>query len=96
MISKKDFCLSVLGDYCRDNNKEIEDLGSGDILESSNVAVAMEYLGMIETQDMKSYAGSRNGLCAKYLNVKEKYFAQLTMREAIDLLPEKADYYESW
>jgi hypothetical protein len=95
MISKKDFCLSILGDYCRENNKKFEELNDGDVFMSSSVAVAMEHLDMIKSKDIKEYARSRGGTYATYLNEKERYYAQLSVREMIGLLPEKVDY-EIW
>lgn len=62
------------------------------ILRSSCLAVAMEYLGLLESEEMKQYAASRGGMVFHYYtceeNPKRVIQATLTFRELLDLLPE--------
>jgi len=86
MITKKQFCEMKIKHYLRRNNiKEISDLL---VAQSSTIAICMEYLDLIKSDELKEYAKSRDNALFSYWD-KEKFEACiLSVREFIDLLPE--------
>lgn len=83
MLTKKEYCESILEDYAINVGREINE---SDIYQSSSVAVAMEFLGLLETEEAKEYASSRAG--TMLLTNKGKV---LTVRELIAMLPNNLD-----
>ncbi len=84
MITKKELCETII---TKNKINSHTDIPENKILESSNLAVAMEYLGMIKNQQLKEYASQRGGvlICGVTSNGDVK---SLTLREILDLLPE--------
>lgn len=85
MITKKQFCEIIIENFCRDNNTQVND---GLVTQSSKVAVAMEYLGLIESEEMKEFASERGGILFLKFDEKTGKTDFLTVREMINLLPE--------
>lgn len=92
MITKKQFAEKVISDFLKE--QKIKEFNESLVLQSSLVAVAAEYLGLIESQEMKEYASSIAGtliLLDKWAiySSKRPLVNILTVREMLDLLPEK-------
>lgn len=85
MLTKTQFCRSIIHDYCLNNN--IDNLQESEILKSSSLAVAMEYLGLIKDPMMKRYANERGGILFTYLDDVTHNCSMLTVRELLTLLP---------
>lgn len=86
MLTKREACLAVIGDFCVEQRIGPEDLTDKHILTSSKLAVAMEYLGLIEEEDMKAFAAGRSGMIL--FHFADEDMKTLTFRELLDLLPE--------
>ena len=86
MLTKTQFCNSIIHNYCSDNN--IIDLQESEILKSSSLAVAMEYLGLIKDPMMKKYAEERGGILFTYHDDVTRDCSMLTVRELLTLLPD--------
>ena len=91
MITKKQFAEKVISDFLKE--QKIKEFNEALILQSSSVAVAAEYLGLIKSKVMKEYAASRGGTFimvggqSNYLTGQSST-GILTVREMLDLLPE--------
>jgi len=87
MLTKREACLAVIGEFCVDNKIGPEDLiADKHIFSSSKLAVAMEYLGLIEDRTLQEYAATRGGAVLYYFADEDVKI--LTFRELLDLLPE--------
>lgn len=94
MITKRQFCISLIEEYLSRNNMKDtkwQYISEGEITKSSTVTVAMEYLDLIKTEDGKFYAQSRGGVFR--LCVEEESI--LTIREMIELLPETIEEWQN-
>lgn len=90
MLTKREACLAVIGEYCTKAGIGPEDLVDGHVYTSSKLAVAMEYLSLIKRKKAKEYAASRGGTLEKAVLY---YFSDsgvrtLSFREILSLLPE--------
>ena len=90
MLTKREACLAVIGDFCMTNRIGPEDLTDEHIYASSKLAVAMEYLDLIGGKKGKEFATGRGGTLDE---VVLYYFSDsgvktLSFREILDLLPE--------
>lgn len=89
MISKKDFAEHIIEEFCKSEKMNPKDLTECHILKSSSLAVAMEYLGLIETPELKDYAKNRGGtFILKTNHPNDGSVRILSTREMMDLLPE--------
>ena len=91
MLTKTQFAKGIVQDF---QNKLFEDIGGfkeSDILQSSSLAVAAEFLGLLKTQEYKDYAASRAGTVARYLDPTTKQVHFLSVRDVLSLLPDKIE-----
>jgi hypothetical protein len=84
MLTKKQACKSIVEEFL-DHAGYVE-IEESHAMQSSSLAVAMEYLGLLTSKEMKDYASTRAGLfmCA---NDGEEVKV-LTTREFLALLPD--------
>ena len=87
MITRKQFCEIQIDEFCRDLNIPKEELNDNYVYRSSTLAVCMEYLGMLKSEEAKEYTASRGGHMFTYANMDTKEVEILSTREFIDLLP---------
>lgn len=80
-MTKKQFCENIINNFCLTENIDRKNLSDHHITMSSSLAVAMEYLGLIKSNDMKMYAASRDGLSTMAIHKK-------TVREYLKTLEE--------
>ena len=106
MMTKREFCVGIIQKYLDDNNRfpsdsmSIEEylllVNDKDAMNNSAVAVAMEYLGVLESEEAKKYASTHTGvvfnMCGLGWKKGEVFLISgyLTVREIISLLPEKS------
>lgn len=88
MITKKQFAESIVRDYCRETGVKEEELSGWEILKSSSLAVAMEFLGMLKTPEQQEYAKNRGGT---FVLVNSAEFQHLSTREMLGLLPDEIE-----
>ena len=91
-FSKRAYCELILQNYCENEGLNREEINESDIYNSSAVAVAMEYLGLIETDLGKGYAASRDGSEKSWIdqsNPEDIKYYQFSTRELLALLPEE-------
>jgi hypothetical protein len=79
MITKKQFCEIIIKKL---HNPRHEIMDSS-VYESPNIAVCMECLGMIKSDEAKNYASQVSGI---FLTADNDNI--LTIREMINILPE--------
>jgi hypothetical protein len=84
MLTKTQFCKSVVGNFEVDEGRKVTE---GDIYQSSTLAVAMEHLGMLKSKQLKDYAAERGGILFTFVDEDTKEIAMLSARELIRLLP---------
>jgi hypothetical protein len=82
MITKRELCLHIIKKFASENNQLISLINEHDITSSSSLAVAMEYLEILQDEDIKEYASSRGGIFLLTENG-----SVITLREMINLLP---------
>jgi hypothetical protein len=82
----------TIKDFKTKNN--LSEINDECVFQSSSLGVAMEYLGLIKDENIKSYIKSRSGLMLNYFDDKNKKVHILTFRELLNLLPERLDDYE--
>ena len=83
MITKADYCNHVITQFARTEGLEVKDVSEEHILTSSNLAVAMEYLGLLKDPGYLQYAQSRGGIHTFTEDGK-----LLSLREFLELLPQ--------
>lgn len=83
-MTRKEKCLEVLRKYCKNKGIKYEELSDDDCLKSSSVGIAMEYLGLIKSQEIMNYVSLRNGIVSIEENLKIN-----TFRDLLDSLPEE-------
>lgn len=74
--------------FCSQKGINVKDVTENMIYESSSLAVAMEYLGMLTSETNKLYARNRDGVSLLYFDDDIKETAFLSVREILNLLPE--------
>ena len=93
MMTRRQLCLAVAGDFLSGEDgkalgiSEPADIPETCILQSSHLAVAMEYLGLLHDPELVDYARHRGGVEYMYVNDKEDQ-GSLTLRDILELLPE--------
>ena len=96
MITRKNYCKSKLQNYLNQYNlKDPKDL-IPHVFESSTMGIILQELGIINSKDYPmedEYINSRGGIMATYTEKTANGVAIqiLTVREFLDLLPEKLD-----
>ena len=88
MITKKQFCEIQIDKFCREHNTTKDVLGDGWIYNSSTLAICMEYLGMLKSEEAKEYVQTRNGILYICWDEDKSEASILSVREFLDLLPE--------
>lgn len=95
MLTKKQLCNALLqrnGIEIKDITGENSDRLTKFVMQSSQVAVAAEYLGLLENNaELKAYAQERAGIILQCTEEKYKeplVVSFLTVRELLELLPE--------
>jgi hypothetical protein len=84
MITKKQFCKSIVEDYESKSGRKVQ---NSDILQSSSLAVAMEYLDMLTEEWAWEYASERGGNVWSYYDKENGEYGILSARELLELLP---------
>jgi len=88
MITKKQFCEIQINKFCRENNTTENALGDGWIYNSSTLAVCMEYLNMLKSDEAKEHAQFKDGVLFMCWDKEKSETCILSVREFLDLLPE--------
>lgn len=88
MISKDQFCKVLIQKFERTNGRKADE---SDITQSSNLAVAMEHLGLLHSKTYVDYAAERAGVLYLYCDEEKHGVSMLTVREVIDMLPESVE-----
>ena len=96
MITRKNYCKSQLRMYLSEYNLEDPKDLVPHIFESSTMGIILQELGIINPKDYPmedEYINSRGGIMATYTEKTANGVAIqiLTVREFLDLLPEKLD-----
>ena len=96
MITRKNYCKSQLHMYLSEYNLEDPKDLVPHIFESSTMGIILQELGIINPKDYPmeaEYINSRGGIMATYAEktANEVAIQILTVREFLDLLPEKLD-----
>ena len=96
MINRKNYCKSQLHMYLSEYNLEDPKDLVPHIFESSTMGIILQELGIINPKDYPmedEYINSRGGIMATYAEKTANGVAIqiLTVREFLDLLPEKLD-----
>ena len=96
MITRKNYCKSQLRMYLSEYNLEDPKDLVPHIFESSTMGIILQELGIINPKDYPmedEYINSRGGIMATYAEKTANGVAIqiLTVREFLDLLPEKLD-----
>ncbi len=86
MMTKKQACLAAIERFATAEGVKV--VTENDILKSSTLAVALEYLGRITNPELQEYAKSRNGSVWLYWDTETKQPVSLGFREILNLLPE--------
>ncbi len=86
MITREQYARHIVAQFCEEQDIGIDELGDSDILSSSGLAVAMEYLGMLQVPEMIQYAAGRGGcVVCRWVDDGVRH---LSVRELMGLLPE--------
>ena len=96
MITRKNYCKSQLQKYLNEYNLEDPKDLVPHIFESSTLGIILQELGIINPKDYpmeNDYINSRGGIMATYAekNKNGVLIQTLTVREFLDLLPEKIE-----
>lgn len=96
MITRKNYCKSQLHMYLSEYNLEDPKDLVPHIFESSTLGIILQELGIINPKDYpmeNDYINSRGGIMATYAekNKNGVLIQTLTVREFLDLLPEKIE-----
>ena len=96
MITRKNYCKSQLSMYLNEYNLEDPKDLVPHIFESSTMGIILQELGIINPKDYPmedEYINSRGGIMTTYAEKTANGVAIqiLTVREFLDLLPEKLD-----
>ena len=89
MMTKREACLAKIEEYCKKNEIRPGDLVDKDVYYSSSLGIAMEYLGMIKTNEAKEYIANRGGHFMMWWDPDSESAKSISFREFIKLLPEK-------
>ena len=96
MITRKNYCKSRLQSYLNEYNLEDPKDLVPHIFESSTLGIILQELGIINSNDYPmedDYINHRGGIMATYAekNKNGVLIQTLTVREFLDLLPEKIE-----
>lgn len=83
-MTRKDLCQLIVNQHFRRRP-----INESEILKSSKLAVAMEYLNLIKEPYLKEYAQSRGGIVfSGNVSKNDCEFKTLSLRDILALLPE--------
>jgi len=86
MLTKKEMCELIIDEF-KDKNPDIDKVLPHHIFQSSCLAVAMEYLGLLDDNpELKEYSKYRAGVIFTYVRGKKVKF--LSLREILEFLPD--------
>jgi hypothetical protein len=90
MITKNQYCRMLISEFAKTAGLTSDQITESHIYESSSLAVAMEYLGLLRDQRAIQYAAERGGIAHHYIEIIDGKCVQgtLSVREMIELLPE--------
>ena len=88
MISKDQYCKIMMQKFEKSEGREARE---EDILSSSVLAVAMEHLGLLKSDQYRQYAAERGGVLYTYWDFDKKGITMLSMREMLELLPDEVE-----
>lgn len=86
MLTKKQYCLGILEAF--KIGEGLKEVTEHHITMSSKLAVAMEFLSLITSEDLKEYASSRSGVIKVYIDQETGVPSTLTVRDMLSLLPD--------
>ncbi len=89
-ITKKQLCEAVIKNFLEEEKMVLSELKSSDVLTSSKLAVAMEYMELIEDDDMKNFASQKEGIIFFGAAFNDESVS-LSLREVLNLEPVKSD-----
>ena len=91
MLTKEQFAKSIVQNFEINISEDNKPFKESDVMKSSSLAVAAEFLGLLKTQEYKDYAASRAGTIAMYWDstTKQTYF--LSVRDVLSLLPDRIE-----
>ena len=87
MLSKKEFAESEIHKFAESAGLKVSDLTQDDIIGNTHLAVAMEYLGQIEADELKEYATRADWSFYNTYNPENKTQKHITARDLLKLLP---------
>lgn len=83
MMTKTQYCKHVITQFCYEEGISRDELCDSHVLSSSELGIAMKFLGLLKDEEMKTYIQGRAG--THILGVQG---GLLTSREFLGLLPE--------
>lgn len=83
MLTKQEYCQHVIETFCKENGLRPSELNDSHVLSSSNLGIAMEFLGLIQDEEMKLYIQGRGGV-----HISTISGGILSARDLLSLLPE--------
>lgn len=89
MITKSQFARYTVDEFVKNNLEgDPTKLEETMVLQSSSLGVAMEFLGMIKSNELKEYVSSRGGTVIQYIDESTTpKLHVLSTREMLELLP---------
>ena len=85
MMTKRELCMIIVNDKLGGRTANITDL-----LKSSTLAVALEYLNFLHLKEMKEYAAQRDGVVfCGIVDVDSCKAKTLSFRDILSLLPKE-------
>ncbi len=87
MMTKEIFAKMLIQKFCEEEEIPREELKEFDILKSSSLAVAMEFLGLLKDKELKEYAFSRGGTIFSFYDKESKEVYMLSTRDLLEMLP---------
>ena len=93
ILTKQELCKSIISQHYNTSTYEeaLRLINDSEITQSSNLAVAMETLGLIKDDTMKRYAETRGGIMLpKYIEKTENdtIVKIMSLRDLLSLLPD--------
>jgi hypothetical protein len=86
-VDKLEYVTDIIYEFCRDEEIRLTELNEVSVFSSSNLAVALEYLGLLTDPEMKAYAQNRGGTVFTNMIALRVF----SVRDLLSLLPEGSD-----
>lgn len=88
-MTKNEFALSLVLSFANSNKMDVNNVKEGHIFQSSVLAVAMEQLGMLQSEQNKKYAASRDGILYQNIVRQGDFRVEtISVRDVLALLPD--------